>query len=67
MNGKKLNAHILLYCTADKKKDIQMDLSTENARMEFNVPERNKGLHEVRIDWTVNETSYYTGKKIIIQ
>lgn len=66
MNGKKLSANVLLYCTADKSKDIEKEMTTENAQLHIALPAANKGLHELRINWTANGTSYYYQHKIMI-
>jgi len=67
MRGKQLDAHVLLYCTADKSKDIQKDLSSSDALINVPLPAGNKGLHELKISWTANGTSYYWEHKIFIQ
>jgi len=66
MKGKKLTAHVLLYCTADKNKDIEQDLSTGNGQLMIKFPSSNKGAHELKITWVVNGTSYYNQHKIMI-
>ncbi|CAN5901190.1 hypothetical protein BH11BAC4_BH11BAC4_21220 [soil metagenome] len=66
MNKKKLTAHVLLYCAADKNRDKQQDLSTENAQMNFTIPAGNKGAHKLKINWTANATNYYNELKIMI-
>lgn len=66
MKGAKLTAHVLLYCTAEQSKDIQKELATDNAQLYLALPQANKGLHELRINWMVNGTSYYYQHKIII-
>lgn len=67
MKGIKLTAHVLLYYTADKSKDIQHNFSTTDARVKLALPAVNKGLHELKINWMVNKISYYYEHKIFIQ
>lgn len=66
MKEKKLTGHVLLYCTADKNKDIEKDFSTENGQLQIALPAGNKGLHELKIDWMAAGTSYYYEHKIMI-
>jgi len=66
MKTKKLSAQVLLYCTADNGKDIQKLLSTDNGRLHFPLPSANKGLHELRVTWVVNDTSYFFKHKIML-
>ncbi len=67
MKNIELNAHILLYCPADKNKDIQRDISTKNGCMKMPLPPANKGLHELKINWKANDLNYYYEHKIFIQ
>ena len=67
MKGIQLKANVLLYCTADKRKDIRQDLSTKDAIVKLAVPKTNKGLHELKISWRANEVNYYFEHKIFIQ
>ena len=66
MNTKRLTAQVLLYCTADQTKDVQKNFSTENGQVEFPLPSTNKGLHELRVTWAVNGTSYFFKHKIML-
>ena len=67
MKNKAINADVLLYFPADKQNDVQRSVSTTNSRIAFPVPETNKGLHEVKIEWTADGVSYYSKNKIIIK
>lgn len=67
MKGIQVNAHVLLYCTADKNKDIQQDLTTLDGEIKLSLPPANKGLHELKINWEANAKTYYYGHKIFIQ
>lgn len=67
MKNREINADVLLYYPADKRNDVHRSLSTSDSRMTFPVPATNKGLHEVKIEWTADGVSYYSRNKIIIK
>lgn len=67
MKGTILDAKVLLYCTADKSKDIQQEIKTDDAIVHFKIPKGNKGLHELKISWTANKITYYFEDKLMIQ
>lgn len=67
MKAVELKAQVLLYCTADKARDIQKDTSTKNAVIHLPVPVANKGSHELKISWTANGQQYYYERKIFIK
>lgn len=62
-----IDANILLYCTADQKKDLQLQLATSNGKIHFPIKDKNKGLHEIRISWIANGKSYFFQDKLIIE
>jgi len=66
MKDKNINAHVLLYCIADKTKDTEQDLSTGNAQLHIPVPAKNKGSHQLKINWVADRTSYYNELKLMI-
>ncbi len=66
MEGKKSAVHILLYCTADKSKDIVSDQVTETALLNLPITGNNKGLHELKVSWVTEGKSYYSEQKLII-
>jgi hypothetical protein len=66
MKNTKIDAEVLLYCTADQTKDIRKSFSTENGAISFAVPASNKGLHELQLTWKANGTSYFYKHKIMI-
>lgn len=66
MKNTELNAHILLYCTADKSKDIEKNINTKDGIIQMALPAGNKGLHELKISWTANNTSYYHEHKLFL-
>ena len=66
MKAENLKATVLLYCTADKSKDLVKSMVTENGILSIALPEANKGLHELKITWVVKDLSYYYQHKIMI-
>ena len=67
MKNTDLKAHILLYCTTDKNKDIEKNISTKDGIILMPFAAVNKGLHELKISWTANNTEYYYEHKLFIQ
>ncbi|MEP7165715.1 MAG: FixH family protein [Ferruginibacter sp.] len=66
MNGVQLSADILLYCIADKSKDIHQDSNTQNASVQVPLPVGCKGSYELKIIWKANGVGYYYQHKLII-
>ena len=66
MEGKNSTVHILLYCTADKRKDITSEQVTETAVLNLPITKNNKGLHELKVSWITEGKSYYSEQKLII-
>lgn len=66
MEGRKSSVKILLYCTADKRKDITAEQDTETAMLNLPVTKNNKGLHELKVSWITEGKSYYSEQKLII-
>lgn len=67
MKGITVSAHVLLYCTADKSKDLEQDQTTKDGEIKLALPPANKGLYELKINWAANAKTYYYGQKIFIQ
>lgn len=63
---KKLNGNLLLYCPADKEKDVRQNFSVVNEDIILTIPPANKGLHELQISWQADGIKYYFEKKIFI-
>lgn len=66
MKGKHTEADILLYCTADKKKDITRHIETDDAEVSFKVPAGNHGWHDLKINWKTGASSYFNQNKLMI-
>jgi hypothetical protein len=67
MTNKTLNADILVYCTADKRKDLIENIKTQNRHVRFKIPSQNKGLHAIKVTWKADGITYYNEHKMIIQ
>lgn len=66
MKDKLISADVVLYCTADEGKDIKRSFKSNNAQILFAIPATNKGLHELKISWSVTDISYYYEHKLIL-
>lgn len=66
MNGVQVSANILLYCIADKSKDIHYDASTNNASILMPLEAGSKGSYELKINWKANAVNYYYQHKLFI-
>jgi hypothetical protein len=67
MRGKKITAQTLLYYAADETRDSVYDLKTDSAKMIMVLPEKYKGMYELKMDWKVDTTSYYSEHKVLIK
>lgn len=67
MKGLDVSAQVLLYCTADKSRDIQMKFTTKDGMISMPLLPSNKGQHELRISWTADKVNYYNQQKLFIQ
>lgn len=66
LKGVVVKANVLLYCVADKTKDVQNNFTTQNGVINLLIPPANRGLHELKITWQANSVSYYYQHKILI-
>ena len=67
MNGKSVEADVLLYCPSDKQKDISKKLETTNAEMVMPFPASYKGMFELKMHWKAEGSDYYSSHKFFIQ
>ncbi|MGN6249083.1 MAG: FixH family protein [Ginsengibacter sp.] len=67
MKGKLINAKTLLYYAADENRDSVYQLQTDSAKVVINLPARDKGMYEVKMDWNVDSTRYYSEHKVLIK
>lgn len=58
---------LLLYCVADKRKDIRKSILVNEGIFTLPVPQENKGMHNVKVNWQANGKDYYYEQKLFIQ
>jgi nitrogen fixation protein FixH len=62
-----LQADVWLYNIADQKKDSRKNYASVRGKIMMPVPVYNKGMHEVKITWTIEGKKYYHQQKLFIQ
>ena len=62
-----VKANVWLYCIADVKKDVNKVFSVVNGWLHMPLLAVNKGLHDVKVGWTLNGITYYFEQKLFIQ
>ncbi len=67
MKGKAITAHTLLYYAADETRDSVYNLHTDSAKLVMILPESDKGMYELKMDWKVDTTKYYSEHKVLIK
>ena len=67
MFGKKVTAHTLLYYAADESRDSVYSLQTDSAKLVMNLPVADEGMYELKMDWKVDTTKYYSEHKLLIK
>ena len=67
MKDKKITAQTLLYHPADERKDSVYTLETNSGKLTMVLPQTDKGLYELKMDWKVDTTKYYSEHKVIIE
>lgn len=66
-SGKQISGDLTLYCPADKDRDVTIPLVTENNAVQFTIPEKNKGLHELQVSWESGGKTYYFSKTLFVE
>ena len=64
--AKLITGEVALYCPSDESKDLHQQFNVTDSAVNIKVPENYKGLHYVKISWSVEGVSYYYEHKIII-
>lgn len=60
-------AQVVLYCTADKSRDVRRNYQVKDGRILFPLTTSNRGLHELKISWTTDDiNNYYFEDKLMI-
>jgi hypothetical protein len=67
MKNKKITAQTLLYHAADESKDSVYTLETDSGKLTMILPQSDKGMYEIKMDWKVDTTKYYSEHKVIIE
>ena len=67
MKGKLINAKTLLYYAADENRDSVYVLKTDSAKLVINLATKDKGMYEIKMDWNVDSTRYYSEHKVFIK
>ena len=67
MKDKNISTEILLYYPADESKDSVYNLETSSGKLTIVLPEKDKGMYELKMDWKVDTTKYYSEHKVLIQ
>ncbi len=65
MNGILVQANILMYCPFDNTKDYALQLSANDAALDFKMPAGTKGSFVAKINWNVAGKQYYGEHKIL--
>lgn len=63
---KKITGSIKIYFPADEKKDAVKAFETTGNEVQMTVPEKNKGLHYIQVNWVADGMDYYYEQKIIL-
>lgn len=66
MQGRRVAATVLLYCIANKDRDLIKSYDTETAVLKLKLPEVNKGMHDIKINWMADDSTYYHEQKILL-
>ncbi len=67
MAGAEVSAELLLYCIADKAKDVKKKFTTTDAVIHLPLSAKDQGLYEVKINWQANGEGYYFQRKLMIK
>ena len=67
MSGKKITAQTLLYYAADETRDSVYNLQTDSAKLVMILPKTDKGMYELKMNWKVDTTTYYSEHKLLIK
>ena len=67
MKDKNISTEILLYYPADESKDSVYNLETSSGKLTIVLPEKDKGMYELKMDWKVDTTKYYSEHNVLIQ
>lgn len=67
MKNTAVSSKLWLYCIADEDKDIKLTAETTTGQIALPLPAANKGMHDMKVNWTANGKSYYFEEKILLK
>jgi hypothetical protein len=67
MKNTVLKTELLLYCVADKNRDLRKTIETTGGPVLLPLGTDNKGMHDIKINWQANGKNYYYEEKIFLQ
>lgn len=65
-SGKELTGEAVLYCPADKSKDITVPFALTDTVLKIALPSYYTGLYRLQLSWKDGNTTYYFENKIFI-
>ncbi len=67
MKSAAITSKLWLYCVSDEKKDIKTTAETTNGEIILPLAVTNKGMHDMKVNWTADGKQYYFEEKIFLQ
>ena len=67
MSAAAISSKLWLYCVSDEKKDIKTTAETKNGEIILPLAASNKGMHDMKVNWTADGKQYYFEEKIFLQ
>ena len=67
MKNTTVAASLWLYCVSDKNKDIKKNAETTTGEIKLPLGAANKGMHDIKINWTAGGKPYYFEEKILLK
>jgi len=64
--GKSLEGSIVLYCPADKRKDLEQPFTVQDEAASLALPVGYAGLFELQVSWKAEGNTYYFEKRVFI-
>lgn len=65
-SGRELTGEAVLYCPADKNRDITKPFTITDTVLKVDLPPYYTGLYRLQLSWKDGKTTYYFEKKIFI-
>lgn len=64
--GKQIKGDAFLYCPSDARKDIKTSFSVQDDALVLKVPSGNKGMHRLKLQWSVAGKNYFHEENIFL-